>query len=125
MTLKERIATEMRATFLNTDEMAETIVYIYSGGVTKSITAVVDRDPYGVTFSNDGEGIIKQVAISFSSDATAGVATPTVNDSVTLDSVTWRIVEVTLDGGFGIHDVRAVLYVPISRERDTRTIRRL
>lgn len=45
MTLRESIASDAVSVFLSADEFAETVIYMPRGGGSRTILAIVDREP--------------------------------------------------------------------------------
>lgn len=72
MTLRESIASDAVSVFLSADEFAETVVYLPRGGGSRTILAVVDREP--PTLMDDAGNVM---ALSFmlyvANSATSGI----------------------------------------------------
>ena len=119
MTLKNQMATDATSVFLNLDEFAEEITYSPDGGDAKTISAIVQREEIDREAQHDGTQIIHRATAHIATDATAGVASPSLDDTVTLDSATWgieRIEPANADGMVTIHLMRRE-GVEVSRER--------
>ena len=75
----------------------ETITYTPRGGSGSSITAVVNRDAIEDVLDDRGDHTIKTVLVTISQ---ADVAAPAVDDSITVDSVTYAVKEIaSREGG--------------------------
>lgn len=71
MTLSDSIKTDVTAIFLNTDEFAETVVYYFADGGSRSIPAIVDRDPPAIY--DAGNVVMPSYVITIANSCTNGV----------------------------------------------------
>lgn len=73
MTLRESIASDAVSVFLSADEFAETVVYLPRGGGSRTLLAIVDREP--PTLMDDAGNVL---ALSFmlylSNSSTTGIS---------------------------------------------------
>ena len=91
MTLKTDMTADL-AVFFNTDEFAEAITYIPSGGEVVSITAIPEEiDPSIMAEAPPADSMILHVK-------TAEVSNPQRGDTFTISAETWYLVE-NLGGG--------------------------
>lgn len=73
MSLKDMLASDMAAVFLNSDEFAEAITYRKRSGTTRSIKAIIDRHP-PATREEMAEGRVPKLTITVANSATTGVS---------------------------------------------------
>jgi len=104
MSFLENMDGDMQNVILNTTEHAETITYTVQGGSPKSIEAVVDRGRYD-EIENGPQGLQRnrEIEIWISTDATAGIETPSTDDEVTIDGKNWNVEQVMDQDGYGAH----------------------
>ena len=96
------MVSDARNIFLNANEFAEQITYAPSGGVPKTIKAVVDRSRVDSSVQDSGRLVGKQAEIWIANHATDGVTSVNKgNDVVSMpnyneggSSVNWRVVEI-------------------------------
>jgi hypothetical protein len=121
MTFSEKLTSDAANTFLNTGEFAETVAYTPSGGSGRSISAVIDRQDVVEQTAPDGSTLIHRAVLSASRDATAGIPSPSVDDTFTFDSATWKVDHVVTqdDAMVSVSLVRIV-----SRERSSQSYRK-
>lgn len=92
MTLAEQMESAALEIFLQTDEMAETISYTPSGSSSRNIPAIVERGEDIDTQETDrGLMVTKTASLHISDDATQGVPSPTNEDTLVIDGVTYRV----------------------------------
>ena len=72
MTLKDSIQTDGADVFLNTDEFAESITYVFRAGGSRTIKAIVDREPPAI-YDAAGEVVLPDYAITIHHDTVTGV----------------------------------------------------
>lgn len=72
MTLKASIKADALTVFLNEDEFAESIIYRPRGGGTRTIKAIVDRDP--PSYWSTGEVVSPSFRIQVKNSCTTGIA---------------------------------------------------
>ena len=72
MTLRDAIQSDALSGFLSTDEFAESVVYYPRAGGSRSIIAIVDRNPPAVY---DSEGVVVQVSfmVYVANSASSGI----------------------------------------------------
>ncbi len=124
MTFKELIKTDMASVLSETDEVAEAITYTPFGGSGTPINGIIDREPGGVSYGGDGQGTDQEAIVTVIDDATTGVTSPAIKDSVTFDGKIWGVVEVTSNDGTGSHDLRVAYHVSTEKSRENHKNRR-
>ena len=88
----------------------EPVTYTPSGGAGKPISALVNRNPFDRQFDTDGEGERREIDISIYTDSVNGVASPAINDTVTLASEVWTVARIMEGTGAGAHKLRLTRY---------------
>lgn len=88
-----------RATLL--DYMGETISYTVDGGSPKTIVGIVETLGCEREQRDVGVTAVYAARLTISLDATAGIAAPAVNDTVTINGEVWTVIE-TLDTEGGL-----------------------
>jgi hypothetical protein len=78
MTLRESIASDAVSVFLSSDEFAETVVYNPHGGGSRTILAVVDREPPSI-MDDLGNVVSLSFMVYVANDATAGITATEVD----------------------------------------------
>lgn len=73
MTLKDSIQSDAVSVFLSADEFAETVVYNPHGGGSRTILAVVDREPPSI-LDNAGNVLSLSFMVYVANSATEGIA---------------------------------------------------
>lgn len=92
MTLADQMQDAALEIFLQTDEHAETIAYTPAGGSVRNIPAIVDRgEDIDVRETDRGLMVTKTATLHLSDDATQGVPSPTTEDTLVIDGVTYRV----------------------------------
>ena len=92
MTLAEQMESAALEIFLQTDEMAESISYTPAGGSARTIPAIVERGEDTDQHENDrGLMVTKTATLHISDDATQGVPSPTVEDTLEIDGIMYRV----------------------------------
>jgi hypothetical protein len=77
--------------FFNTDEFAESVTYTPSGGAGTTIKAIID---YGSGENYRGaDALHTEGVMLIQANATYGVETVAVGDTVTIDTESWRVVD--------------------------------
>ena len=99
MTLKSQITSDVTTIFLNTREFAESVTYTPSDGTALTITAVVERETFDENFGGDGRHLTK---MAFVHVAAADVASPSINDVFTFDSLDWKVSAIPDPPEFGM-----------------------
>ena len=74
MTLRDSIINDSSSIFLNANEFAEPVTYYKRGGGTRTILAVVDRDPPSI-FSVEGNVIVPSFLVYIRNDYDLGIST--------------------------------------------------
>lgn len=88
MGFKDAIKEDVKATFLNTDEHAENIVYTPKNSAGRVIKAIIDRQRLSPADEDSGRVLLNQVKISIVNDATYGVTSVIKGtDTVSLPAV--------------------------------------
>jgi len=88
MSFKDQLPQDSINTFLNSGEFAEEITYAPSGGVPKTIKAVVVREGLEPSSENASRSLRKQAEIYFVNDDVNGVtAIDKKDDRITLNDV--------------------------------------
>jgi len=109
VTFKDLMDSDAQDVFLNDDEFAEEITYTPSVGDAKTIKACIDRGTFNEQAAPDGSQTIKTARLWICTDATAGVAAPALQDTVTFDSLTWAVQEIDGPaGGMVLLTVRSI-----------------
>jgi hypothetical protein len=72
MTLRESIASDAVSVFLSADEFAETVVYRPRGGGSRTILAIVDREPPAL-MDEAGNMLSPSFMLYIANSATAGI----------------------------------------------------
>ena len=80
--------------FLNKSEFAQDVTYTPDGGTTKSIVARLGVDIELVEEGQRGRISSRSMAIIISTDATAGIASPNMDDTVTINGEIWAIAKI-------------------------------
>ena len=91
MTFQDLINQDRDNVILNKNELAQDVIYTPDGGVNKTITAVLGDETELVQKGGRGRLSTRTMQIQISLDATAGIATPNTDDSVTINGETWAI----------------------------------
>lgn len=78
MTLRESIASDAVSVFLSADEFAETVVYIPRGGGSRTILAIVEREPPSLLDSL-GNVIALSYMIYVANSQTTGISSSEVD----------------------------------------------
>lgn len=73
MTLRESIASDAVSVFLSSDEFAETVVYNPHGGGSRTILAIVDREPPSI-MDDAGNVVGLSFMVYVANNATSGIA---------------------------------------------------
>lgn len=90
MTFKTQLTTDL-AVFFNTDEFAESVTYTPSGGTAKVINAIVT---YGEGEEYKGADAYNiEATMEIQANATNGIATVGVGDSITIGTDTWKVID--------------------------------
>ena len=112
MTFKEQVEADVAAVFLNEDEFAESITYTPTGGVARTILAIVDRQDETIEYRDGGQVRVRVREIHVADHATTGIdydslALQTDTVTITDDSASelWPILEV-VDRELGMFGVR-------------------
>lgn len=93
MTIKADIVDTFREVAIDLDAFGEAVTYTPKAtGIDKSITAVIERDYGGEDETEGGTGKNRTATVHISSDATAGVASSALGDSMTFDSIIFKVV---------------------------------
>lgn len=72
MTLRNLIKSDAASVFLQTDEFAELLTYRFAGGGTRSVKAIVDREPPEV-YDAAGNVVQPKYMINLHNNCTTGV----------------------------------------------------
>lgn len=92
MSLATQLLADPDTVFLNTDEFADTVTYTTAAGVAKSIKAVLEPIEFlDDRFYADGRQVVKSFQAFIDSDATLGIAAPARGDSITFNSVAYKV----------------------------------
>jgi len=101
MTFKTQMKDDVINCLLNSDEMAEAILYTPKGGTAKSIKAIIDRRRIIPAGEDSGRTLINQVEIVIANDSTYGVSSVNKGgDTVSLPeriggvNVTWTVSDI-------------------------------
>ena len=78
MSLKDSINNDVSAIFLSLTEFAETIVYCFRAGGTRSISAIVDREPPAF-YDAGGQVVTPQFTIEIHDDIDTGIRKNEIN----------------------------------------------
>lgn len=93
MSLKETIASDASLVFLNEDEFAEQVVYLPKGGGSRTILAVVEREP--PTLMDDAGNILSpSFMIYVANSNVAGIASNEIDTGGDRIQITNRVNEV-------------------------------
>lgn len=98
MTLADQMATDFTSAMLNTGEFAQAVTYHPDGDSDKTINAVWQEDPEEsrgglgeVRDHRDRRFEVREGTLWIAQDATLGIAAPTDEDLVTVDSVKYSV----------------------------------
>lgn len=101
MTLRDQILSDVKNTFLNSNEFAETVSYTPYGSSPRSIKSIVFRDRLAGDGPDRGVALTRRAEILIANDATEGVSSvdkgrDTVAFPLQLGgaNVTWTVLEV-------------------------------
>jgi hypothetical protein len=72
VSFKDQMLADFKNVFLNTDEFAETVIFMAADGSTRSIKAVVVRGDIGARDETD-YGVMQMMTVSVANDAVNGV----------------------------------------------------
>lgn len=101
--LSDQFPEHVDLVFLNSDEFAETIEYRPKGtGTPVSIRAVIDRRPDRESLV-EGRALVREARISIAADATNGVVTISLSDSVKFDDRWWHVISTAMNSG--MHEI--------------------
>lgn len=78
MTLKDSIESDAASVFLSSDEFAESVTYLPRSGGSRTILAVVDREP-PTLLDSAGNVISLSFVVYVHNDATTGISSSEVN----------------------------------------------
>lgn len=79
MTLHDLIASDAPTVFCNTDDFAESVLYLPKCGWERSINAVVERTQYTSVTEDGGQVVLAVWQVHVSNDATAGISSAELN----------------------------------------------
>lgn len=92
--------------FLNLDEFGETIEYRPKGtGLSVNIRAVIDRRPSRENI-DEGRTLVREAGLTIAADATNGVVTISLSDSVKFDDRWWHVISAAQN--LGMHDIEVI-----------------
>lgn len=98
MSFKDQLSSDALNTFLNSDEFAEEITYIPSGGASKIIKAVIVREGLEPSSENASRSLRKQAEIYIANDDVEGVASiDKKDDRITLNDIEGTAKEVRIN----------------------------
>ena len=86
MGLRDSIKSDANSIFLNTSEFAEVVTYSFRAGGTRSVSALIDREPPAI-YRNNGEVVSAKYLIKLHCNTSSGVLSSEVDtggDQVTL-----------------------------------------
>ena len=72
MTLRDSIKADAFSVFLQTDEFAECVVYKFRNGGSRSIKAIIDREPPAI-YDAAGNAVLPAFMVTIHNNATTGV----------------------------------------------------
>jgi hypothetical protein len=78
MSLSDSIKNDVSAIFLNTEDFAEAIVYYFAVGGSRSINAIVDRNPPAI-YDAAGTVVMPSFIVTIDNDCTTGVTRGEMN----------------------------------------------
>jgi len=127
MGLQDDMATVMRDLAADRNLFAEQIKYTPSEGSSKTLNETVNRNVEKKEDFSDAEAKIGSIATTLNSDPTDGIETPEYGAVIETmkDELEFKIDEITLDDGDGVHLVHAVLIERTRRQGRDHTIERI
>jgi len=78
MTFRDNVKSDMTTVFLNVDEYAETITYYLAGGGSRSILAIVDRNPPAI-YDAAGSVVLPKFTVLIRNDCKLGLLSSEIN----------------------------------------------
>lgn len=78
MTLRDAITSDVSTIFLNVNDFAETVVYYFAGGGSKTIKAIIDRSTYSF-YDAAGNVVMPAFRITINNHCELGVLASKVN----------------------------------------------
>ena len=100
------------------EHLGDTVSYSASGAAAVSIVGMFELDDADLVFEADGAGVVSRGTLRIRNDATAGIASPSAGDAVTIGGEAWYVRDTPATPSWASwHDLTVVQYAPAETSR--------